>query len=386
MEAQGLRLVGRSDLNGRGDTVGLSLNDGYVYLAHHGKTDLATSIVDVRDPERPEIVREIPRDRGTHSHKVVVGDGLMLTNCERDLEWGGPPFVRPTGGAPEWNPGLRIWDASDPADPREIGFFRTEGTGVHRMTFDPPLVYLSASDEGYTDQFLRIVDLSDPTRPREVGRWWYPGMWVGGGERPRFPEGRRYALHHGLVEGGLFFGGWWDAGLVILDVEDPSTPQLVANLNWGPSESGATHTALPLRGRDLLVVTDEAIVDECRDITKHVRVLDVSDPYTPRERSRFPVPEGDFCERGGRFGPHNLAEPRPFTKVETDRVYVTYFNAGIRVVDVAEPAAPREVAWFIPDPPPGRPSAQVDDVTVDERGLIYLTDRTGGGLSIVGWE
>lgn len=386
MEAEGLRLVGHTDLSGKGDSMGLSVaGGGYVYVAHQGKTDVATSIVDVSDPSSPTVVEQIPRDPGTHSHKVVVGEGLMLANCERDLVWEGPPFVEPTGGADEWNPGLRVYDASDPASPTEIAFFRTEGTGVHRMTFEPPYVYMSGSDEGYTEQFLLIVDLSDPASPVEAGRWWYPGMWSGGGERPRFPADRRYALHHGLLDGDLLFCGWWDAGLVILDVADRTRPQLVANLNWGPGESGATHSALPLRGRNLVVVTDEAIVDECKDIPKQVRVLDVSDPYTPRELSRIPIPEGDFCERGGRFGPHNLAEPRPHTKVETDRVYVAYFNAGLRVIDLEDPERPREIAHLIPDPPPGKPTSQVDDVAVGEDGMIYLTDRAGGGLHVVAW-
>ncbi len=386
MEADGLRLVGHTDLNGKGDSMGLSVGPGgHVYVAHQGKTDLATSIVDVSDPSSPAVVRQIPRDPGTHSHKVVVGDGLMLTNCERDLDWHGPPFVEPTGGAAEWNPGLRVYDASDPATPTEIGFFRAEGTGVHRMTFAPPYVYMSGSDDGYTEQFLRIVDLSDPTSPMDVGRWWYPGMWTAGGERCRFPADRRYALHHGLLDGDLLFCGWWDAGLVILDVGDVSAPQLVANLNWGSGESGATHTALPLRERGLVAVTDEAIVDECKDIPKQVRILDVSDPYTPRELSRVPIPDGDFCDRGGRFGPHNLAEPRPFTSVDTNRLYVAYFNAGLRVIDVEDPEQPREMAFFIPDPPPGKPTAQIDDVAVDEEGRIYLTDRAGGGLHIVEW-
>jgi diacylglycerol kinase (ATP) len=40
------------------------------------------------------------------------------------------------------------------------------------MTYwEAPYAYMSASDEGFTDQFLLIADLSDPSNPVEVGRW-----------------------------------------------------------------------------------------------------------------------------------------------------------------------------------------------------------------------
>jgi len=46
--------------------------------------------------------------------------------------------------------------------------------------------------------------------------------------------------------------------------------------------------------------------------------------------------------------------------------------------DVADPLAPREVGWFIPEPAGGRPAPQSNDVTLDDRGLIYLVDRHVG--------
>jgi hypothetical protein len=59
-------------------------------------------------------------------------------------------------------------------------------------------------------------------------------------------------------------------------------------------------------------------------------------------------------------------------------VYCAWFSGGLRVVDVADPSAPREVASFIPEPRGGRPSPQSNDVEIDGRGLIYLADRNIG--------
>ena len=55
-----------------------------------------------------------------------------------------------------------------------------------------------------------------------------------------------------------------------------------------------------------------------------------------------------------------------------------WFSAGLRIVDVADPAAPREVGFFIPEPVGGHRAPQSNDVVLDARGLIYLVDRLVG--------
>jgi len=64
-------------------------------------------------------------------------------------------------------------------------------------------------------------------------------------------------------------------------------------------------------------------------------------------------------------------------------VFATYFNAGLRVYDIGDLTAPREVAHFIPACPPGQRAIQVNDVFVDEKHLVYITDRVGGGVYIL---
>ena len=51
-------------------------------------------------------------------------------------------------------------------------------------------------------------------------------------------------------------------------------------------------------------------------------------------------------------------------------------------MDIADPAARREVGHFIPKPAPGQPGPQTNDVDLDDRGLIYLVDR-GPGFNIL---
>jgi hypothetical protein len=370
-ETWNMRLVGHDPMGGLGDCMHVNLKDGFAYVGHMGER--GTSIVDVRDPAAPRTVGRIPSSPNTHGHKVQVVGDVLLVNRE----------LIPLARGP-WVAGLDVYDISEPTEPRHLAFWPCGGKGVHRMTYwEPPFAYVTAGADDLSNQFLVILDLSDPGRPRETGRWWLPGMWTGGGEHPDWDDGWLVKLHHAIVRDGLAYSAWWDKGLAILDVADPSAPRLVSRLELDHAVSRATHTACPLPGRDLLVTTEERWAEGCVGVAPNARLVDVSDPQRPFVAATLPVPEGDFCERGGRFGPHNVHEPRPGSRIDGTTVYLTYFGAGIRVYDVSDALAPVEIAWFVPDPPAGRPAIQLNDVLVDADGLIYCTDREAGGLYIL---
>jgi hypothetical protein len=140
---------------------------------------------------------------------------------------------------------------------------------------------------------------------------------------------------------------------------------------------------MPLPKRHLVVTTDEAIKERCNEDQKLVRVLDVTDPESPSVVGICPQPRGDFCERGLRFGPHNLHENRPGTYVSEEIIFVTYFNAGLRVYDISRPDEPHEIAHWLPEAPPGQEAPQINDVYVQADGLIFVTDRISGGLYVL---
>ena len=58
--------------------------------------------------------------------------------------------------------------------------------------------------------------------------------------------------------------------------------------------------------------------------------------------------------------------------------YITWFAAGLRIFDFANPTAPKEVGYFIPEPGRGKTAPQTNDVEMDDRGLIYITDKARG--------
>ncbi len=116
-------------------------------------------------------------------------------------------------------------------------------------------------------------------------------------------------------------------------------------------------------------------------------VLDNRAPDNPISISTCPTPrEADYKAKGGHFGPHNIHENRPGSFVSSNLIFATYQNAGIRVFDISDAFAPKEVGALVPAEPkkimdkrPNRPRViQSADIFVDAAGLIYATDYNAG--------
>ena len=374
LESRNIELLGHSDLNGKGDGMQLMRKGDYLYVGHMGYNGVGTSVVDVSNPCDPRVVRQIPIPENTHSHKVQLAGDILLVNHEQQLHAGTP-----------FSAGLAVYDVSKPAEPAQIGFLPINGFGIHRIWWaGDKYAYFSVREEGYDGRFLMTVDMSDPANPRTVSRWWYPGQWVAGGEKPTWGSGPTVRAHHIIVKGNRAYGGYGDAGLLIFEVDDGHLT-LISERSWATEVGGSTHThtALPLLSHNLLITTDEPLKDDCQEPTKTARVFDISNDREPRQIGILPEPQGDFCRRGGRFGTHNLHENRPDSFISEDILFMTYFSAGLRVYDVRDREQIREIASFVPDAPAGQKTTQINDVYVSPDGLIYVTDRLTGGVYIL---
>lgn len=378
-ERWNVRLVGHHDLDGHGDGMQLLKVGRYVYVAHLGTSPMALTIVDAQDPQDPKVVRQIPHPPNTHAHKVQIVGDLLIQNQE--LPYFGKREPNATNEA-----GIRIYNISKPTEPREIGYLRVPGKGVHRMWFtDGKYAHVASSMNGFKERLYLIADLSDPSNPRQAGLWWIPGTREGEGEQPGwapFP-GEHFHVHGIIPHKDRAYVALVDAGMAILDISDVSSPRLISRLDWGPPYGGYTHTTLPLPGRGLVVATDESTKNNCQEGDKRVWVVDIREERNPVTISSFPVPQGDFCKRGLRFGPHNVHENRPGSFQSENIFFVTYYNAGLRIVDLRNPHRPEEVGYFIAPPPEGQEACMFNDVFVDVDGLIYVTDRIRGGLYIL---
>jgi hypothetical protein len=369
--ADGLRLLAQHDLDGRGDGMQVLRVGDVLYVAHNGTSGAGTSILDVSDPARPRLVRQWDAPANTHTHKVQVADGLLLVNHE------GFP-LRPPGPQGPWSAGLAVYSLENPLDPQQIGFWESGGRGVHRIVWEGGrYAHMSATPAGFNDRIWVVVDLADPTNPTPVAKWWWPGQWVEGGEQPTWPEGKRFAAHHALVAGDRAYLGYDDANLVVLDVSDMTTPKQVDHLSWG---GDATHTCLPLPGRGLVAATDEQQKDGPGARELFIHMIDVSGDQA-RYLSRFPGPGEEYGRQELRFGPHNLHENRAGSYRSERLLFATYFNAGLRVYDTADPEHVVEVGHWVSTAPDGQAAPQANDLFVDGDQLVWVTDRVRGGVA-----
>ena len=179
------------------------------------------------------------------------------------------------------------------------------------------------------------------------------------------------------------------------------------------SSANGNHTAYPVLGmsvsefndwpdggkRDIAVIPGEETSNECTGgHPQMVWFADITDEKTPQIISNYHVDErsGDFCQRGGRFGAHATNENMTsayYGKV----VFISYFNAGVRAVDMRNPYAPEEAGYYIPAITRNtaencvtvdgqercKRAIQTNNVEVDDRGYIYIVDRANTGMHIL---
>ena len=397
-----IRHLSYSDQGGRPDGVQVMVNRGHVYVGHMFSDGV--TILDAADPRKLKPVGFFTAGTNTRTHHLQVADDLMLlANGANIVAMQSYDNLRgyfenaladSITNRKKFRSGLSIHDISKPSEMREIAFLEMPGFGINRLWWTGGrYAYVSAHFDGYTDHIMCIVDLQTITKPEIVSKWWLPGMHRAGGEPSTTAPGKRVALHHMIVAGDRGYGAWRDGGFTIHDISDRTKPKLLSRVNWSPPFPGGTHTPLPLPGRNLAIVADEANAEKCAKGLFRTFVVDVRTPENPVPIATLPTPTGrDYCGFG-TFGPHNLHENRPGSFQSEDTLFATYNVAGLRVFDIRDAFAPREIASWIPPTPKKlidpRPNvalaAKSADVFVAKDGLIYLSDWNAG-LNVLQYE
>lgn len=364
MKTVNTKVIGHLDCPGGGQV----WVDGSTLYIGHMAAPHGTTVVDVADPRRPRVLAQIEIPPGWHSHKVRVAEGIMIVNHER--------LGKET---PEFGGGLGIYDVSNPAQPRMITKWRTAGAGSHRFSFDGRYAYISPSVEGYVGRIVMILDLADPAKPVEAARWWIPGQHAAGGEKYPWNGGPEPLCHHPLRLGDRLYVSYWHHGFFIIDIAELSRPRLIAQSNTGQAFPHPTHTCLPipqtLKGRRVIIVADEDVAKLRPASPSFAWIYDITHEATPIPIATFQAPgvDPDGSPQRQMTGCH-----QPSERVRGSVIPFAWFANGLRLVDISDPFAPREVGSYQPDPPPGYERASSNDVTSDERGLLYLIDRQRG--------
>jgi hypothetical protein len=147
--------------------------------------------------------------------------------------------------------------------------------------------------------------------------------------------------------------------------------------------------------RDFVMLVGETTKSDCQTPRQMVLFVDVTIEDHPVVVSSYTVPDEDgrFCARSGRFGAH--ASNESFASVFYEKLtFISHFNAGVRVLDIRDPYRPREVGFYIPATTdrtceksslaaPCRRVVQTNNVETDARGLVFIVDRANTGMHIL---
>lgn len=381
-EIKNFRLLGHDPSAGWGGGSLVEVKDGFSYAGSVGKSWYTApegfTVHDVNDPCKPRKVAEFLAPPGVHMHKLrIVGDHFMYVNAERlDGEKG--------VGA---RPGFFIFDLSKPSEPKQVGFFDLPGGGPHRFGVDNErqLAFFPNDAEGWDERVIWTMDIRDPLKPEVLSIWGLPHQKSDGKpkRKPARPELRTEFHGPAVIRGDRMYAAFCGGGVAVIDCTDLRNMKLVGHVNWTPPFLGKTHTAWPLGDRPYLIVTDEGSGREKFWESQFMWIVDIRDETNPVPISTFMPDRDKYFNRPGRFGAHNVLEYMPAEGPWANLVFLTYFNAGLRVVDVKDVFHPKEVGHFVPALPAGQEEIQSNDIGYDEHGRIYLIDRWGAGMHIL---
>ncbi|MGH7067494.1 MAG: LVIVD repeat-containing protein [Acetobacteraceae bacterium] len=382
-EAWNFRLIGHDPSAAWGGGSLVEVRQGHAYVGAVGGSSFngreGFTAHDVTDPGKPRKVFEFFAPPGVHMHKLRAVDGdFLYVNSER--------LAGKAGEAART--GFYIFDISRPAEPREVGFFDLPGSGPHRFGVDNArkLAFFPNDAPGWHRRVIWTMDIADPLRPEVIGIWGLPFQKEGGAAVGNDPHpGPGVCTLHGppVIRGQRMFAAFWGGGVAVIDCSDLRAMRLVGHVCWSPPFVGATHTAWPIGERPYLVVTDEARARENYWDSQFMWIVDIRNEANPVPVATFFPDREKYFHRGGRFGAHNILEHIPAEGRFANTVFLTYFNAGLRAVDVSDPLRPVEIGHYVPACPAGQQAIQSNDIGMDEHGLIYLIDRAGAGMHIL---
>jgi len=263
-------------------------------------------------------------------------------------------------GASNRRNGIVLLDLSRPARPEILSeYTATVSGGVHNVWIDGDRDLVYAAHNGTSS--MHILDISDPSNPEEVGRW---GL-----------EKDQKTLHDLIVQDGYVYLSYWNDGILMLDVgagTHGGTPTEPVEVSRFAYPIGNTHVAW--RAGDYLFIGDEIFPpgwdpEKAIHARGFIHVVDYSDPENPVEVAKYEVPEA---------GVHNIW-------IEGDRMYLGYYQAGLRVVDISGElrgdlyAQGREVARILTtDDDTMVPNWPMTWGAQIHKGMIYSSDLNSG--------
>jgi len=383
-----------SVLRDRGSYLSLSLA-GNLALVTSREADQDLSVIDVSDPEFPAVIGELdwwssPHEVGSDGSNCVMGGDNSLVSI--DLGFPQRPY-------PIWSVGFQRWISSmtaegeyayvnseqgiqvlDLSDPEEMAFFPVIETsrGFFQVEVEDGL--LVGHPWGNELNFFDLQNMDSPVVFPRWFTWWE--IW-----------------DMALNERRLYLATGWD-GLEILDISDPSIPNILGGL------------VLPTGVRRITLVGHLAAVSGW-GLDEPLRFIDVSNPSLPVLRGEINL--GAFIGRSASGGglvflatgeTFHIIDPgdgtdavilsskklnqsiRSLTWVR-GQLWCVLYGGGLRVFDLEHPERPRPVAVFDRADLQGGlgvgrdfvAAAAEDGIWIFQDGPLFPVPRRGGGRS-----
>ena len=201
-----MEVVGHNNLAVRGFNGDVWAYKGYAYVGHWGFYDPANghsdycpsppnngvAVLDARDPTNPVRVGTLQNPLGTSAEDITVYTAKYGPLVGRDIAAVGIQWCGGTRHDPAAVHGLQLWDVTNPAQPKDLGFLNTGccTRGVHefeianRPDLKKTFAYVTVPAGHYPDSEnangirdarglgdFRLIDITDPRSPVMTSSW-----------------------------------------------------------------------------------------------------------------------------------------------------------------------------------------------------------------------
>ena len=419
-----MQAVAHVDLAARGYNADVWTHKGYAYIGQWGFSDWAKgnsrfcpsddttrggAIVDARVPSQAKWVSRLVNPAGTSIEDIVVFTARYGAYAGRDIAVGGIQYCGSDRHDIAAERGLMLWDVTRPETPVQIGYLKTAccTRGVHelevqhRTDLARTYVYASVPASRYPDVAtitgvrdvngdgdFRLFDITNPTAPSQVAEWAIQDAGGPFAAQGCDPDGNYGHSAEPSADGKLVFFAYWDSGFVALDLTNPANPVYKGRTAYAADEDADGHSSQYDESRKLLFTGDEDFCNTSGSGMEkgygYMRVWDYSKLNDPKQIGEYRTTNtpGGNDQGAGDYTIHN-------NFLVGTTLYTSWYTDGIRVIDVANPRAPKEVAYFVPPATtnPVKPSqrgvltntTQVWGSVVDEAtGLVYASDMNSG--------
>ncbi|WP_434388407.1 LVIVD repeat-containing protein [Melittangium boletus] len=325
-EAEGVALVSETPLP-RGMASDVFVAGGFAYV-----TALSDGlfIYDVSKPEHPEKLAELSPSNDVWYRAWVRGQTLYVSSSKE---------------------GVILYDVRNPKAPTRITdtSWRQAVQGWGLVVDQDRLYLMSPAPRGE----VLIYDLSkDANKPSLLARYYAEESLLANGETPV----------EGVVFNDRLYVGHWRYGLVVADVKTPTKPVTLGH--FGYDKATSRPVAVGVIEGDGRTIAFEA----SEGWNSRIRALNVTDPA--------------HIEQVGQFQLRPESTVSGLTLVGS-RLYVAHAQDGLRILDVSNPSTPKPRAYYNTwrESDPGRGQAFLEGlsgVKVPGDGYLYAAETSRG--------